>query len=143
MTKQKRESVDIDESVIHDMMMGDIPSYKVNQTDKDADIAPAQPPVPESKPKPETEEVAVAPSKPRRRREPKNYTEVFLSRRMPEQKRHTYINTETHRKLARMLAVIGDDITVPAFINNVLDHHLEQYRDEIDELYNDKTQERW
>lgn len=70
-----------------------------------------------------------------KRTESRTYTKVYLHRRAPELKRQTYISDALYTKLTDILAVIARGLTVPAFIDNVLVDHLEQYRDEINELY--------
>lgn len=78
-------------------------------------------------------------SRVRKRAESRTYTKVYLHRRAPELKRQTYISDALYTKLTDILAVIARGLTVPAFIDNVLVDHLEQYRDEINELYEIKT----
>lgn len=38
-----------------------------------------------------------------------------------------------------MLPLLGEGMTVPAFLDNVLAHHLETYRSELEELFRDKA----
>lgn len=45
------------------------------------------------------------------------------------------IKRSTREKLAWIVRMLGsDDMSVKAYVNNILDNHLEQYRDEINEL---------
>jgi hypothetical protein len=44
-------------------------------------------------------------------------------------------------RLARILPLLSDDMSVPAFLDNVLAHHLETYSKELGELFRRKTQE--
>lgn len=45
------------------------------------------------------------------------------------------IKRSTRDKLAWIVRMLGpNDISVKAYVNNILDNHLEQYRDEINEL---------
>lgn len=47
-----------------------------------------------------------------------------------------YIRKEHHDKVKKIIQVIGkNDISIFSYIDNVLSHHLETYRDEISELY--------
>lgn len=126
--------MEINENVIHDMMSGDIPGYdrKVvgddenpNNMDSVADKAAPD---------------ATVVSKPRKKREQKDYPGTFLQRRASEQKRHTYISAMLWDKLTGILPVIAPGITIPTFIDNVLTHHLETYKDEINEMYMNKTE---
>ena len=47
---------------------------------------------------------------------------------------------DTYRRLARILPLLSDGMTVPAFLDNVLDHHLEVYEKELDEMVRLSTQ---
>ena len=45
------------------------------------------------------------------------------------------IKRSTREKLALIVRILGSDgMTVKAYVNNILDYHLEQYRDEINDL---------
>lgn len=47
------------------------------------------------------------------------------------------IKRSTREKLSMIVRIIGQDgMTVKSYVNNILDAHLEQYRDEINELIN-------
>lgn len=130
----KRKTVEIDESVILDMMSSDIPSYARGQSETDSSETPE-----EETPAVRAKSENIESAKPRRKREPKDYGTTFLAKRAPDQRKHTYISIELLSKIAKFLPVIANGITVPNFIDNVLSHHLEAYRDEINELYDQKT----
>lgn len=68
------------------------------------------------------------------------YETVFLSRKESVHRKQTYISYDIYRKLARILPLLSDDMTVPAFLDNVLSHHLETYSEELNELFHIKTQ---
>ncbi len=55
-------------------------------------------------------------------------------------RKQTYICYDTYRRLARILPLLSDGMTVPAFLDNVLDHHLEVYEKELDEMVRLSTQ---
>ena len=57
-----------------------------------------------------------------------------------EYRKQTYICYDTYRRLARILPLLSDGMTVPAFLDNVLDHHLEVYEKELDEMVRLSTQ---
>ena len=54
-------------------------------------------------------------------------------------RKQTYICYETYRRLARILPLLSEGMTVPAFLDNVLDHHLAQYEEELDEMVRQGT----
>ncbi len=120
--------VDVDEDVIRDMVKGDIPRLSTPKVSKPEPDVPATPVVEP------TNEAA----KPRRRKEPKDYASEFLRRREPLQRRQTYISVAHFTKITEILAVVANQISVPVFLDNLLDHHLEYYKDEINGLYADK-----
>lgn len=68
------------------------------------------------------------------------YEAAFLSRKESIHRKQTYISYETYRKLARILPFLSDSMTVPAFLDNVLDNHLKQYEEELGELIRRNTQ---
>ena len=55
-------------------------------------------------------------------------------------RKQTYICYDTYRRFARILPLLSDGMTVPAFLDNVLDHHLEVYEKELDEMVRLSTQ---
>jgi hypothetical protein len=69
----------------------------------------------------------------------KEYRNCFLSRKNSVHRKQTYICYETYRRLARILPLLSEGMTVPAFLDNVLDHHLAQYEEELDEMVRQGT----
>ena len=136
----KRKEIDVDEDLIKSMMTGDIPRLN-QQPDKEENI-------------PETETVVYSPviedktevkqkkeipqSLPKRRREPKDYKSLFLKKESST-KRQTYMSAELYDKLSKILSIIAKDISVPNYINNVLENHLQEYKDEINEIYKNNS----
>lgn len=47
----------------------------------------------------------------------------------------TYINRDAHEKIKRLLSSAAPNISIVSYINNIVVHHLEQYQEEITELY--------
>ena len=75
-------------------------------------------------------------SKPRRRRG--NYDEVFLNNKDLKARQPVYISKEIHaeiKKVVNLLALTGKEMSVGGYINNVLADHLEQYKEDIDDLH--------
>lgn len=135
----KKKAYEVDEDYLKTVMAGDIPALKRKEKEQ-----------PEEAEEPEVEsEVAgeketpvreSSDSRPRKKREGKSYEAKFLGRRESVQRRQTYISLELYKKIARFLPVIGGELTVPTYIDNILSQHLEQYKDEINELYDKKTE---
>ena len=49
-------------------------------------------------------------------------------------RKQTYICYETYRRLVRILPLLNEGMTVPTFLDNVLDHHPALYEEELDEM---------
>lgn len=58
----------------------------------------------------------------------------YLSRREYVHRKQTYISYETYRRLARILPLLSEGMTVPAFLDNVLNRHLDEHGDVLDEM---------
>lgn len=69
----------------------------------------------------------------------KEYRNLFLDKRKSVHRKQTYISYDVYCQLARILPLLSDDMSVPAFLDNVLEHHLETYNEELGELFRRKT----
>ncbi len=50
-----------------------------------------------------------------------------------------YIRPSFHERLSRIVQVIGEDkLTIYAYLDNVLDHHFQEFGEQITKSYNDK-----
>ena len=68
-----------------------------------------------------------------------DYPAVFLSRYELRTRQGIYIEKETNETIKRIVHNIGSErLTVSGFIENVLKHHFELYKDEINNLYESK-----
>lgn len=70
----------------------------------------------------------------------KVYKNLFLDKRKSVHRKQTYISYDMYCQLARILPLLSDDMSVPAFLDNVLEHHLETYNEELGELFRRNTQ---
>lgn len=66
------------------------------------------------------------------------YEDLFLNRNETVHRKQTYISCETYSLLARILPMVKEGMTVPAFLDNVLAHHLKTYGEELEELFHRK-----
>lgn len=65
------------------------------------------------------------------------YEEVFLKRKELRARQPVYISRTVHQRINRLvlyLALADKGISVGGYIDNVLEEHLEQHKDEIDEM---------
>ena len=67
------------------------------------------------------------------------YVATFLSKKTSVHRRQTYISSDAYAMLARILPVSCDGMTIPAFLDNVLTHHLETHAEELKELVSRKS----
>lgn len=109
-----KQTAGVDEDVIRQMVTGDIPRLGV------------------------VRDAAIVPPKPKLPTDDDDYASTFLRKREPAQKRQTYISAAHFAKITEILAVLASDVSVPTFLDNLLADHLEQHRDQINELYADK-----
>lgn len=138
----KKKAYEVDEDYLKTVMAGDIPALKRKEKEQPEEVEELEEPEAESEAASEKEAPVREPSdsRPRKKREGKSYEVMFLGRRESVQRRQTYISLELYKKIARFLPVIGGELTVPTYIDNILSQHLEQYKDEINELYDKKTE---
>ncbi len=134
MANDERKVVTVDEALIHSMMAGDVPRAlpRSEQPQEDEPVAD-----------PGRQEEAAAVQRPRRRKEQKGYADIFLDKLAPMPRKHTYISIAMYDDLSELLPVIARGVSIPNFLENLLRHHFETYRDEINELYETKTRKRY
>lgn len=136
----KRPTIEIDEEYLKEVMAGDVPSLKkrseVSLNKDPENIETSVEIKQETERKVEKENV-----KPtgRKKKDPQRYAELFLQKRYPSGRKQTYISSDVYDKICLFLPVISNKLSVTVFLDNILNQHLEQYKDEINELYNQNT----
>ena len=135
----KRKTVELgqmDEDYLKSVMAGDIPPaiLQNNPPGEEKEISAENAENEFSEPVPSVKEL---PKKPlvKRKKESKDYESLFLVKRIGSEKRQTYISKDIYNKISRFLPVITGEISITAYLDNILTHHLEEYQDEINELY--------
>jgi hypothetical protein len=109
-------------------------------------IPPTTQPVPDEDEKINEPEIVQPPNETdkqtiRRKKNQNNidYPTVFLSRYELRTRQGIYIEKETNETIKRIVHNIGSErLTVSGFVENVLKHHFELYKDEINNLYESK-----
>ena len=139
---KKREIFKVDEDVLKDMMAsesiscgksgGDVGGNVVSATEKGKNMSEVE--------KQEKSRKTIR-TDPGLEKKVEMYREMFLDKRKSVHRKQTYISYDMYCKLARILPLLSDDMSVPAFLDNVLAHHLETYSKELGELVRRKTQE--
>lgn len=66
-----------------------------------------------------------------------DYENDFLCRNEINDRKSVYVSTYIHEKVKQIVLEIGglSNLSVGGYIDNVLKHHLERYKDEINTLY--------
>lgn len=137
---KKREIFKVDEDVLKDMMAsesiscgksgGDVGGNVVSATEKGKNMSEVE--------KQEKSRKTIR-TDPGLEKKVEMYREMFLDKRKSVHRKQTYISYDMYCKLARILPLLSDDMSVPAFLDNVLAHHLETYSEELGELFRRKT----
>lgn len=137
---KKRNAPEIDEEYVMDLMAGGVREEGM------------QPPATETQKEPAKEEVKEEirqqiqekPVQKARTRTKKNtessYGEQFLNTHSMEKRgdKSIYIRQEYHERLSRIVQVIGKDkIPLYAYLDNILEHHFEQFEKEITDDFNE------
>ncbi|GHV18483.1 transposase [Bacteroidia bacterium] len=149
----KRPTIEVDEDYLKEVMAGGAvlpkrekaqPGTKAEQGEQQASPPQTEPPVKEEKDI-ETHPVetveAKEPAKPaRKRKEAGDYEAVFLQRKAGVPRRQTYISASLYEKINSFLPVIAGGLSITGYIDNILTLHLEQYKEDINELYEKKSQ---
>jgi len=73
----------------------------------------------------------------RKNKDASEYQDLFLVKRENAKKRQTYISNEIYCKIKRYLPVITKEISITAYLDNIIRHHLEEYMEAINQLYDD------
>ncbi len=91
-----------------------------------------------------SEEVPIpAPAAPHSRRRtvaPSRYEQLFLRENIVRQRSAIYVSADTKAKLTDVVRRLGwSRISVTSFAENILSHHLELFRDEINRLHRQRN----
>ena len=134
----KRPTVDVDEDYLKEIMAGGV-SRPTKEPPKPEDKQPVE----EEKETTETT-MPVEAKEPvktgRKKREAQDYETVFLERKASVLRRQIYISAELYDKINNFLPVIaGHGFGITSHVNNILTHHLDLYKDDINELYERKS----
>jgi hypothetical protein len=150
MEKKRTKGSDIDPQAVIDSFREDDPTPRYPPQQEDAAVA-EKPPVPKEdiadEPTKDESKIETRAGESRRRKakpSAQDYEGLFV-RDSPVAARTgkmVYIRKEFHRNIQKIIQVIGDnEISLAAYVDNVLAHHFEMFQDEIDELYNRKLKE--
>ena len=149
---KKREIFKVDEDALKDMMASESISCGKSGTDVGENVLPVtekEKNVPEVKTQGQEKSRKTIRADPGLEEKVEMYKELFLDRKKSVHRKQTYISYDMYCRLARILPLLSDDMSVlpllsddmsvPAFLDNVLAHHLETYSEELGELFRRKT----
>jgi hypothetical protein len=146
---QEKVRMKVDEGELQQMIAADVPIYKAQKMPDRVEVESEA--KSESEPKTETEfgpeitqdreisESEVENSKTqKKKRNPKpNFAELFLKEAKIKDRRQIYISKEAYDKIFRYLRYIGEgNVSLVSYVDNILFHHMDEYRDTINDLYN-------
>ncbi|WP_412468709.1 DUF3408 domain-containing protein [Pedobacter sp. KLB.chiD] len=75
------------------------------------------------------------------RKQAADYEKIFLKKSDTNARdgKTAYIRPEFHEKLSRIVNVIGEDkLSIYSYIDNVLEHHFQEFGEQIIKSFNDK-----
>lgn len=113
----------------------------ISQRKRDGGIQPTADPPPSDEQQNEAKIVKEKPPEqpkevPKRRKQSADYGSTYLQKNEIKTRQCVYISREVHTKISKIVKVIADsEITVGGYIDSVLAQHLEQHKDEINEMY--------
>ena len=134
-----KKKIEVDEDMLKEIMAGDIPIFgRTKQKEnapphaetKTAEVVETPPE--EKPPVAVQEKVSVKPKK--RKEDSCDYRKMFLTEGTVQHRQQTYLSQETHNAVRRFLSVVAPNINMSRYIDNIVNAHLEQYRDEMDNL---------
>lgn len=110
-----------------------VPEYEKEQ--KGQSEEKTEPEIPEEK-QDVQEPVAQARESGRKKKGQVNYKETFVRRNEIKTRECVYISREIHSKVVKLVRSLDDtSITIGGYIDIVLMEHLEQHKDEINEIF--------
>lgn len=148
-----KKQVDVNEDMLKDIIAGDVPVFKKGMIDKreestgrppahdDGDLSVPSAEEPEDKPSGNMPEGRKNTGNGRgrpKRNEPSNYRERFLVCNTASNRAHVYLDRDMFERIKRFLPVIAPGTSISGYICNILEDHMDRYRDEIKEMYDNE-----
>lgn len=128
----KKENITIDESFMKEMISQGLPTKKESKSAKENKQSNIEP---EPRLQPRKEKVLKANSATKINSDT-TYEDHFLSKLELQDRRSVYVSYSTHEKLTRIANVLGSGkATVSSYIEFIVQHHFDTYKDDINELY--------
>ena len=144
----KKTAKKVDEDMLKDMMMSDIPLYgrkattgKEEQTDFQEEAAGSETGNPETiERKPDVSKETGSGKNRKKKEIPEtDYRSRFLINTQASNRSHVYINREVMDCIKRYLPVIAPGVSVSGYLSNIFMDHIQSHWDEINELYTNES----
>lgn len=144
----KKVTKKVDEDMLKDMMMSDIPLYgrkvttcKDEQSDFQEETVGFEPDNPEIIERKTEASRETGPAKNRKKKEIKeaDYRSRFLTNTQASNRSHVYINREVMDCIRRYLPVIAPGVSVSGYLSNIFMDHIQSHWDEINEMYTNES----
>lgn len=118
-SRRRVDPAAIDEALIRDLIGGHTPA-----------LAPraASPPVPDAAERPKGEALP-----------PDDYARLYLSPHKIRERGTCVIALDNKRKLEFICKCLGEGLSLSALVDNILRHHIETYRDQLNEMIRNMT----
>lgn len=119
----------IDEELVRQMISGQAPLT--------GNVVMEEPAVPDDNPDSvSASDSASAPEPHRRRAALPDFEKTFMSLKDIRYRSAIYVSAQTKRKVLEVVKKIGGErMTVTSYVENILCHHLERYKDEINRIH--------
>ena len=140
---QERQRIEVNETELQQMMASDVPVYRAQKIPKKVEDEPEA--ETELEPKPDIEpeinqdepEAEIAKTQKKKRNPKPTFAEIFLKDNKIRDRLQIYISKEAYDKISRYLRYIGEgNVSLVSYVDNIIFHHIDEYRDTINDLYN-------
>lgn len=140
----KKTTRTVDEDMLKNMMMSDIPLYgrKTSTDDMERSEVQEEAVVPEQtdaeaakKTSGESKETEAPKNRKKKEISASDYRNKFLTNTQASNRSHVYINREVMDCIRRYLPVIAPGVSVSGYLSNIFMDHIQSHWDEINELY--------
>ena len=139
MTKKPFVDLDEEEMKRRTQALGDISLYIPDDTMPSKSSPPDPPRLKDEKPITSVPDHPKKPAKPVVKDQappPDDYDTLFLVPNPGSSRCQTYIDRKHYDLIKRYLSAIAPGVSIAGYINNILEHHIEQYWTQIEERYN-------
>ena len=124
---QERSRIKVDEGALQQMIAAGVPLRKAQEIPNE----------PEAQDMEEHELDVESAKTQKKKRNPKfGFAETFLKDNKIRDRRQIYISKEAYDKISRYLRYIGQgNVSLVSYVDNILFHHMDEYRETINDLY--------